>query len=51
MKFIQFIEESKENHAVLAFGRMSPPTSGHAKLVDKVKDIAKEVGGSHHVVL
>lgn len=51
MKFTQFILESKDSHAVMAFGRMAPPTSGHSKLVDKVKDVAKEVGGSHHVIL
>ena len=51
MKFREFIQEQKEKHAVLAFGRMNPPTTGHAKLVDKVKDVAKSVGGSHHVVL
>lgn len=43
--------EATEKHAVLAFGRMNPPTTGHQKLVDRVKDIAKKVGGSHHVVL
>jgi len=51
MKFKEFIQESKEKHAVLAFGRMNPPTTGHGKLVDKVKDIAKEHGASHHIVL
>ena len=51
MKFKEFIQESKENHAVLAFGRMNPPTSGHLKLVDKVKQVAKENDASHHVVL
>ena len=51
MDFKQFLEEQKEKHAVLAFGRMNPPTVGHAKLVDKVKDVAKEVGGTHHVVI
>ena len=51
MDFKQFLEEQKEKHAVLAFGRMNPPTVGHAKLVDKVKEVAKEVGGSHHVVI
>jgi hypothetical protein len=30
---------------------MNPPTTGHAKLVDKVKAVAKDVGGSHHIVL
>ena len=51
MKFKEFIQESKENHAVLAFGRMNPPTTGHGKLVDKVKQVAKENDASHHVVL
>lgn len=51
MNFKDYLEEQKENHAVLAFGRMNPPTTGHAKLVDKVKAVAKDVGGSHHIVL
>ena len=51
MKFRTFITESKDKHAVLAFGRMNPPTTGHAKLVDKVKEVAKSVNGTHHIVL
>ena len=51
MRFIDFLTEQKEKHAVLAFGRMNPPTTGHEVLVKKVHDVAKEVGGSHHVVL
>jgi len=51
MKFRDFLREQKEKHAVLAFGRMNPITSGHEKLVNKVKDIATKVGGSHHIVL
>ena len=51
MKFREFIQEAPEKHAVMAFGRMNPPTTGHAKLVDKVKEVAKSVNGSHHVVL
>jgi hypothetical protein len=51
MKFRDFIQEAQEKHAVMAFGRMNPPTTGHAKLVDKVKEVAQKVGGSHHVVL
>ena len=51
MKFSDFLREQKEKHAVLAFGRMNPITSGHEKLVNKVKDIADNVGGSHHIVL
>lgn len=36
---------------VMAFGRMNPPTTGHAKLVDKVHDLAKKHGAHHQVVL
>jgi hypothetical protein len=35
----------------MAFGRMNPPTTGHEVLVHKVKSVAKQVGGSHHIVL
>lgn len=51
MKFREFITENKEKHAVMAFGRMNPPTTGHEVLVHKVKSVAKNVGGSHHIVL
>ena len=51
MKFKDFLVEKADKHAVLAFGRMNPITSGHQKLVDKVKSVAKSVNGSHHIVL
>lgn len=51
MKFREFITENKEKHAVMAFGRMNPPTTGHEVLVLKVKSVANQVGGSHHIVL
>lgn len=51
MKFREFITENKEKHAVMAFGRMNPPTTGHEVLVNKVKSVANQVGGSHHVIL
>ena len=52
MRFKDFIlKEEKENHAVMAFGRMNPPTTGHQVLVNKVHDIAKQHKASHHVVL
>jgi dephospho-CoA kinase len=51
MKFIDFLTEQTEKHAVLAFGRMNPITSGHQTLVNKVKDIAQDYGASHHIVL
>ena len=51
MRFRDFLQEQKEKHAVMAFGRMNPITVGHEKLVNKVQDIAKEVGGSAHIVV
>lgn len=51
MKFREFLQENKEKHAVLAYGRMNPPTTGHEVLVNKVKDVADKVGGTHHIVL
>ena len=51
--FLEIIEEAKqgEKHAVMTFGRMNPPTTGHLKVIDKVKEVAKKVGGSHHIVV
>jgi hypothetical protein len=51
MNFKDFLIEKKEVHAVMAFGRMNPITSGHEKLVKTVKKVAKQVGGSHLIVL
>ena len=51
MKFKEFIQESKDKHAVLAFGRFQPPTTGHEAVVNKVKSVARQHNASHHVVL
>ena len=51
MRFLDYLDEQKEKHAVLSFGRFNPPTTGHEVLVNKVKDVAKTFGASHHVVL
>jgi len=45
------ITEATEKHAVLAYGRLNPPTTGHAKLVDKVHEIAQTHKATHSVVL
>ena len=50
MKFLDYIQENKDNHAVMSFGRMNPITKGHEKLVNKVQQVARQVGGSHHIV-
>lgn len=42
---------SNEKHHVFAFGRMNPPTIGHAALVDKVKEVAKANNADHSIVL
>ena len=44
--FRNFINEAKEQTAVFAFGRMNPPTTGHAKLIKKVMSVAKSEGGT-----
>lgn len=49
MEFKDFILEEKEKTAVFTFGRFNPPTIGHQKLVDKVKDVAHEHKGEHYV--
>jgi hypothetical protein len=51
--FLEIIEEAKEGEkpAVISFGRFNPPTTGHLKLINKVHEVAKKVGGSHHVIV
>ena len=44
-------EESSGKHHVMAFGRMNPPTTGHMKLIDKVRDIADKHNAKHTVVV
>ena len=51
MKFKDFLAEKAQKKCVFAFGRMNPPTTGHAKLVEKVKEIAKQNGADHLIVL
>lgn len=52
MKFKDFLLlEGKDRHAVLAFGRLQPPTTGHEVLVNKVKEVAKAHDAEHHIVL
>jgi len=40
-----FMKEAKEKVAVFAFGRMNPPTEGHAKLIKAVMVYAKKERG------
>jgi hypothetical protein len=43
--------EAKEKHAVMTFGRMNPPTSGHEKLIHKVHSIAQKHSAKAHIVV
>jgi len=45
------LEEAKGDTAVIGWGRMNPITSGHEKLVNKIKEIARKQGATPHVFL
>ena len=51
--FLQLVEEKEgtSKPVVMAFGRMNPPTTGHLKLIDKVKSHAEKTGAKHVVVV
>ena len=38
-------QDTKNKTAVLAFGRMNPPTTGHEKLIKKTHEV--EIGRAH----
>ena len=50
--FLELVEETKQGevHHAMTFGRMNPPTTGHLKLIDKVKEVAKQHNAGHTVV-
>ena len=52
-KFLEKLHEDEQTHSpvVMAFGRMNPPTIGHEKLVNRVKDIASDYNAPHHVII
>lgn len=50
-KPVRTLAEAKDRPAVFSFGRMNPPTAGHEKLVDKVKETAMKEGGKPYVYL
>lgn len=45
------IKEAAGKKIVIAWGRMNPPTIGHEKLVNKVKDIAQKTGAKAEIYL
>lgn len=50
--FLDLLQEDKSGdvHHVMTFGRMNPPTTGHLKLIDKVKEVAAKHNAGHTVV-
>jgi len=51
--FLELVKEQEEyeKHHVITFGRMNPPTTGHLKLINKVKEIAKKHNASYEVIV
>ena len=51
--FKQLVEEKNKtnNPVTMAFGRMNPPTTGHLKLIDKVREIADQHKSAHTVIV
>ena len=51
--FLQLVEEKDKTHkpVVMAFGRMNPPTTGHLKLIDKVRETAEKHKAAHTVIV
>jgi len=43
--FYKFLSEAKDRPAVFSFGRFNPPTTGHAKLADRLSKVARTAGG------
>jgi len=48
--FKNLIQEEFKKPAVIAFGRMNPPTTGHLKLIDKVRETAARLNAHHEVI-
>ena len=44
------LQQDTKKTAVLAFGRMNPPTTGHEAMIQKTHAVAKQHGGTAHVV-
>ena len=51
--FLQVLKEEDEGKkpVVMAFGRMNPPTTGHLKMIDKVREVASKQKAKHTVVV
>lgn len=51
--FLEILQEETkgDKHHVITFGRMNPPTTGHLKLINKVKEVAKKYNATHSIVV
>ena len=51
--FLEIIKEEETTHkpVVMAYGRMNPPTTGHLKVIDKVKELAHKNKAKHVVIV
>ena len=45
------LKEASSRKVVISWGRMNPPTIGHEKLVKKVLDVARKIGGKAEIYL
>ena len=43
--YTRFLGEAKDRPAVFSFGRFNPPTTGHAKLAERLSKVARTAGG------
>lgn len=50
--FLESVKEKDDTHkpVVMTYGRMNPPTTGHLKLIDKVRSTAEKLKAPHVVV-
>ena len=51
--FLELIQEQEATHkpVVMAFGRMNPPTTGHLKLINKVRSVAEKMHAKHTIIV
>lgn len=48
---VKMAEAADGKHAVMTFGRMNPPTTGHEKLIHKTHQIAQKHGTKANIIL
>ena len=46
-----FLKEDDQSTAVFAFGRFNPPTKGHEKLIQRVREVAQKMDAKPYVFL